>query len=127
MSLRRARVRRANLRFPNWPIEDRLVRDRADRVRSALEASGETRLPFVNYWPDGKRFAVVLTHDVEGGHGHERIPEVLEVERRHGFVSSWNFVADWYPIDRSLFEVIRAAGGEVGVHGIRHDGSLFRD
>jgi hypothetical protein len=127
MAMRRALVRRAKLEFPAWPIEERLLKDWSGRVQRSLEASGDDRLPFVNHWPDGKRFAVVLTHDVEGVEGVERIPEVIEVERRHGFVSSWNFVAEWYPFDRSIFEVIRARGGEVGLHGIRHDGSLFRD
>ena len=127
MALRRQLARRSKSSFPAWPIEDRLIRDRAERVRSELAQSGEEALPFVNYWPDGRQVGVVLTHDVEGTAGVERIPAVLEVERRHGFVSSWNFVAEWYPFDRQIFELIRQAGGEVGLHGIHHDGSIFRD
>jgi hypothetical protein len=50
---------------------------------------------------------------------------VMEVERRHGFVSSWNFVAEWYPIERGLFDYIRLSGGEIGLHAIKHDGKLF--
>ena len=50
---------------------------------------------------------------------------MLEVERRHDLVSSWNFVADWYPIPAGTFERVRAAGCEVGLHGIKHDGKLF--
>jgi peptidoglycan/xylan/chitin deacetylase (PgdA/CDA1 family) len=80
----------------------------------------------VGLWPDGHRWAVVLTHDVEGSEGVANVERVLEVERRHGFVSSWNFVAEWYPIPEGVFGRIRAAGGEVALHGIHHDGRLFR-
>jgi peptidoglycan/xylan/chitin deacetylase (PgdA/CDA1 family) len=80
----------------------------------------------VDPWPHGHRFAAILTHDVEGPEGVANIPEVREVERRHGFVSSWNFVAEWYPIPARLFDDLRDAGCEIGLHGIHHDGSLFR-
>jgi hypothetical protein len=52
---------------------------------------------------------------------------VIELERRYGFVSSWNFVAEWYPIPDGLFDEVRAAGCEIGLHGILHDGKLFSD
>jgi peptidoglycan/xylan/chitin deacetylase (PgdA/CDA1 family) len=52
---------------------------------------------------------------------------LLEVEREHGVSSSWNFVAEWYPIPPETFELVRNSGGEIGLHGIRHDGLLFSD
>ena len=76
-------------------------------------------------WPDGHRYAAVLTHDVEGPSGIANIERVLEVEHRHGFVSSWNFVAEWYEIPVGTFERIEHAGCEIGLHGIKHDGKLF--
>ena len=82
-------------------------------------------MPFVNFWPDGNRFACVLTHDVEGPAGIANIERVRKVERRHGFVSSWNFVAEDYPIADGLFEKLRADGCEIGLHGIHHDRKLF--
>jgi hypothetical protein len=84
-------------------------------------------LPIVNFWPDGRRFAVVVTHDVESSAGAENVQPLLELERRHGIVSSWNFVAEDYPIPAGLFDRVRAAGGEVGLHGVTHDGKLFGD
>jgi hypothetical protein len=69
----------------------------------------------------------VLTHDVEGPEGVANVMRVIELERRYGFVSSWNFVAEWYPIPDGLFDEVRAAGCEIGVHGILHDGKLFAD
>jgi peptidoglycan/xylan/chitin deacetylase (PgdA/CDA1 family) len=124
---RRYMRRQIRTTFPAWPFEDVLLRRSAERVRSELSTQGAERIPFVNFWPNRKRFAVVLTHDVEGAEGVQRIPHVLAVEQRHGFVSAWNFVAEWYSLDGSVLEAVRAAGCEVGLHGIKHDGSLFRD
>jgi peptidoglycan/xylan/chitin deacetylase (PgdA/CDA1 family) len=124
--LRRTYARRqARVRFPAWPIEPLLIEHRDAALRAQLAASGCERLPLVGYWPGGKHFACVLTHDVEGESGVRNVPRVLALERRHGFVSSWNFVAEWYPIESALFEQIRAAGGEIGLHAIKHDGRLF--
>jgi hypothetical protein len=119
--------RQARRRFPAWPIEPLLVDHQNEELRRQLRASGRDRLPLVNFWPDGKRFAVVVTHDVETSAGVEKIDQLLELERRHGIVSSWNFVAEDYPIPDGTFDRIRAAGGEIGLHGITHDGKLFGD
>ncbi len=126
IAMRRVYARRqARVEFPRWPIEPLLVdRSRLD-LRSALEHRDTARMPVIASWPEGKSFAVILTHDVEGPAGVANIPEVLEIERRHGFVSSWNLVAEGYPIPETLLEQIRAAGCEVGLHGIKHDCKLF--
>jgi hypothetical protein len=126
LGLRRAyAARQRRRRFPAWPIEPVLVELQHAAVRAELRRRGVARLPFVNFWPDGKRFAWILTHDVEGATGVREIPSVLDRERRHGAVSSWNFVAEWYPIPPGTFERIRDAGGEIGLHAVRHDGRLF--
>jgi hypothetical protein len=128
LAARRVYARRQGRRtFPAWPIEPLLVEHRNEQLRRRLRASPDDRLPLVNYWPDGSRFAVVVTHDVESSAGVANIATLLELERRHGIVSSWNFVAEDYPIPGGTFETIRAAGGEIGVHGVTHDGKLFGD
>jgi peptidoglycan/xylan/chitin deacetylase (PgdA/CDA1 family) len=126
LALRRAYARRqARAEFPRWPIEPILVEHHRDHLRAEIAASDDDAVPFVNFWPDGRRFGVILTHDVEGPVGVDNVRRVLEVERRHGFVSSWNFVAEWYPIPTGLFDHVRAMGGEIGLHAIKHDGKLF--
>jgi peptidoglycan/xylan/chitin deacetylase (PgdA/CDA1 family) len=128
LALRRAYARRqAETVFPAWPAERILLDLRDDDLRRRLRAGGGGRLPLVGHWPGGARFALILTHDVEGTAGIENIPRVLEVEQRHGFVSSWNFCAEWYPIPGDVFGALREAGCEVGLHGIAHDGKLFKD
>jgi peptidoglycan/xylan/chitin deacetylase (PgdA/CDA1 family) len=131
IALRRSMARRLRRRhsvqgsFPRWPIEPVLVERHEAELRERLRASGGQRLPFLGFWPGGHRFAYVLTHDVESPRGLERVEPLLEVEARRGMVSAWFLVADDYPVDPALREAIRAAGGEIGLHGLHHDGRLF--
>jgi glycosyltransferase involved in cell wall biosynthesis len=77
-------------------------------------------------WPAGKRFAFVLTHDVEGARGLSRVQQLAELDREHGFRSSFNFVPEWkYPVSPELRQGLQAAGFEIGVHGLEHDGKLY--
>jgi glycosyltransferase involved in cell wall biosynthesis len=124
---RRYALLQARRAFPAWPVEPLLVERRDADLRRRLADAPDGRVPLVNFWPEGRRYAFVLTHDVEGPAGIANIERVREVERRHGFVSSWNFVAEWYPIPDGLFARLRADGCEIGLHGIRHDARLFRD
>jgi len=78
-------------------------------------------------WPDGKDFALVLTHDVELQQGHDKCKQLLKVEKDLGFKSSFNFVPERYKVDKELREFIVREGFEVGVHGLNHDGKLFQD
>ena len=111
--------------FPGWPVEDVLVRMRDEELRGRLAGHGDDGVPLVGYWPDGRRFAWVLTHDVEGPAGVENIPAVRALEERYGLVSSWNFCAEQYPIPDGVFDRLREQGCEIGLHGIDHRGLLF--
>ncbi len=124
---RRHAARRAHQEFPSWPIESLLVDHEHERFRRRLAETGAAEAPFVGYWPERHSFASIVSHDVEGPEGIANIPRVLEIERRHGLVSCWNFCGEWYEIPDGTFETIREAGCEVGLHGILHDGKLFRD
>jgi hypothetical protein len=122
---RRYAVRQARAEFPRWPIEPILVEARRAALRDELRASGADALPTIAAWPDDHRFAAILTHDVEGPKGVALVRKIIEIERRHGFRSSWNFVGDWYPIEAGLFDHVRATGNEIGLHAIKHDCKLF--
>jgi uncharacterized protein len=78
-------------------------------------------------WPQGRQCALVLTHDVEGQRGLDRVRELAELEMRLGFRSSFNFVPEGaYRVTKDLRDWLTDNGFEVGVHDFRHDGKLFR-
>lgn len=77
-------------------------------------------------WPDGEKFALVLTHDIETKKGLENCRALMDIEEKHGFRSSFNFVAGDYQVPDELLKEISARGFEAGIHGLRHRGNLFR-
>jgi glycosyltransferase involved in cell wall biosynthesis len=77
-------------------------------------------------WPEGKQFALVLTHDVEGSKGVARVEQLMNVELKHGFRSCFNFVPEGeYRISGATRQSVDDAGFEVGIHGLEHDGKLY--
>jgi hypothetical protein len=78
-------------------------------------------------WPNGKSFAFVLSHDVESRAGLARCRAVAELEMKLGFRSSFNFVPEGdYETPPALRSFLIERGFEVGVHDLRHDGTLYR-
>lgn len=76
-------------------------------------------------WPQGKQFALVLTHDVDTARGHERSARLAEVEEQLGFRSAFYFVPERYEVSSNLRIDLVLRGFEVGVHGLNHDGKLY--
>ena len=77
-------------------------------------------------WPEAKKFAVVLTHDVEGPKGLARVDRLMELETHMGFRSSFNFVPEGqYRVPDALRIKMERGGFEVGIHGLKHDGKLY--
>ena len=76
-------------------------------------------------WPDGKQFALVLTHDVEGHSGLKKSYSLAELEMQLGFRSCFNFAAEEYEQDEKLRQFLMDSGFEVGLHGLIHRGNLF--
>ena len=77
-------------------------------------------------WPNGKKFALVLTHDVEGSAGLRQCRQVMDLELKLGFRSSFNFIPEGsYAVSPELRTELGQQGFEVGVHDLKHDGRLF--
>jgi len=76
-------------------------------------------------WPDGRRFSVVLTHDVDTARGVERCEQLMALEQELGFRSSFNFVAHDYVLPPSLRHRLVEQGFEIGVHGLEHNRKLY--
>jgi glycosyltransferase involved in cell wall biosynthesis/peptidoglycan/xylan/chitin deacetylase (PgdA/CDA1 family) len=77
-------------------------------------------------WPDGKKFALVLTHDVESAAGLDKCYQLAEIEERLGFRSSFNFVAGDYSAPAVLRQHLTDRGFEIGIHGLHHKKNPFR-
>jgi hypothetical protein len=112
LALRRVHATRLKRRFStSWPIDS---------------AAGRPPEGWPG-WPDGKQFAFVLTHDVEGRRGLERCCRLARLEIDLGLRSSFNFVPEGqYTMPKTVLRFLRRHGFEVGVHDLRHDGSLYR-
>jgi hypothetical protein len=78
-------------------------------------------------WPGGKKFAFVLTHDIERSGGLGKCLQLMEIEKKHGFRSSFNFVPHGYVVPQELRNTLTSSGFEIGVHGLVHDGNMFHD
>jgi len=102
------------------------LRKRVDGVWPIMPASERPPARWKG-WPEGKRFAVVLTHDVEGSLGLQRCRSLMQLEIAMGFRSSFNFIPEGtYRLPVTLRQELIDNGFEVGVHDLRHDGQLFR-
>ena len=78
-------------------------------------------------WPEGKKFAVVLTHDVEGPEGVAKCRRLMQLEKELGFHSAFNFIPEGdYAVAPELREELSQNGFEIGVHDLHHDGKLFQ-
>ena len=92
-----------------WPIDE-------DASRNPINWKG---------WPEGKKFSLVLTHDVEMIQGHDRCMDLMLLEEALGFRSSFNFVPERYMVSPDLRYWLQEKNYEVGVHGLLHDGKYY--
>jgi len=110
--------------FPSWPIEPLLTVKVDEYLRALVQTAAA--VPHIAFWPDGLRYAFVITHDVEMDAGLRRAPALAALEQELGFTSCWNLVPERYPIDWGIVNELRQQGYEIGLHGVKHDGRLFQ-
>lgn len=109
-------------------LRQRLAAARLKAIADRWPIDSRTSLapPSWDGWPENKKFALVLTHDVESAAGQEKCRELIAMERAMGFRSSFNFVAEGYKVSAALRQHLTENGFEVGIHGILHDGKDFK-
>ena len=114
------------------PLRYALRQRLAERRRNAcgdiwpILPSAAKQPPGWRGWPQQRRFALLLTHDVESPKGLERVKDIAELEMSMGFRSSFNFIPEGpYAVSRDLRGWLTERGFEVGVHDHRHDGKLY--
>ena len=107
---RRALIRRKLHQYEHiWPIDP----------KSAKPPKGWAG------WPEGKKFALVLTHDVDCEEDINKCYQLMEIEEHLGFRSSFNFVPGDYSVPTELLRQLANRGFEVGVHGLHHNKNPF--
>src|SRR5579872_5210809 len=112
----RTALRRANARYKRYAFADRWPID----PKAGVAPKGWRG------WPQDKKFAVILTHDVERQRGLDRVERLMKLEAHLGFRSSFNFVPEGeYRVPDALRAMVDRSGFEVGVHGLKHDGKLY--
>jgi hypothetical protein len=79
-------------------------------------------------WSGGKNFSLLLTHDVEHQKGYDKVLQLMELEKRMGFVSAFYFIPERdYNVENELLLTLMQNGFEYGIHGLKHDGKLYKN
>jgi len=115
-----------------WRVRNAIRRVSARRLRESsrgvwpIQDSTATVPEGWAGWPDGRKFAFVLTHDVEGPDGLAKCLRLAELEASLGFRSSFNLIPEGtYLVPTGLRAVLAERGFEIGVHDLHHDGKLY--
>jgi hypothetical protein len=104
-----------------------IIRRRLPRYSDVWPIDPEAGMPPRGWkgWPENKRFALVLTHDVDTANGQKRSKQLAELEKGIGFRSSFNFVPKRYLVQAGVRKYLAENNFEIGVHGLYHDGKYY--
>ncbi|MEO1626823.1 MAG: polysaccharide deacetylase family protein [Bacteroidota bacterium] len=107
--------------FPNYPLDCSV-----DLLRSISDKSGGTE---GSIWPDGKKYAVCFTHDVDTDwvfRNDAWLDKFREAEENNGIASAWYIVPKEVKSAKAkkLIGSLVASGHEIGAHGYTHDPGL---
>jgi hypothetical protein len=130
----RKRIQRAHIygwekiAFPSWPVDTTVERIGERVILSAMRAAKVDRVPFVWFWPEGARSAVITTHDVEARLGRDFCGELMTIDDSFGIKASFQIVPEGsYGVTDSFLYSLRDRGFEINVQDLNHDGRLFND
>jgi hypothetical protein len=108
--LRRLIARRQRKKFADiWPINE----------------STAMLPPRWKGWPNEKKFALLLHHDVDTQRGHDKCRNLMDFETRNNVKSTYFIVPERYSVSKELLLDIKNKGFGLGLHGLKHDGKLF--
>jgi hypothetical protein len=116
------------LPFPRWPVDTSVEQLFETLLLLSMQGRGVDRVPFIWFWPDGALASAIVTHDVETDAGINFVRRLMDVDEAFGIKASYQIVPEErYPVPRDLLSAIREQQCEVNVHGLNHDGNLFRN
>jgi hypothetical protein len=90
-----------------------------------IDPAAGTPPPGWKGWPGNKKFALVLTHDVDTAKGQQKSKQLADLEKYLGFRSSFNFVPKRYDVQPEIRKYLINNSFEVGEHGLYHDGKYY--
>jgi len=108
------RIDRNGIGFPDWPV------DKSIEVLRYLKNTA-LRVTKDSPWPDGKKFAFCVSHDLESGHSLKDLRRLVDTDKSFGFKGCWNIVATLMESRGECAENLKSAGYEIGCHGYNHD------
>ena len=116
------------LAFPSWPVDTSVEQTLERILLLSMKARKVKSVPFIWFWPDGAASSAIVTHDVETNAGVNFVPRLMDVDEASNIQTAFQLVPeDRYDVSRDLIGSIRKRQCEVNVHGLNHDGNLFRD
>jgi len=116
------------LPFPAWPVDFTVDNLHATYLRLLMEATGEKKVPFIWFWPEGAPNCLVITHDVETSAGRDFTSCLMDLDDLYGFKASFQVVPEKrYEVSNAYVDEIRSRGLEFNVHDLNHDGRLYLD
>ncbi len=110
-------------KWPNWPVEKSVELIRYLYIKS-ISIKLKKKVPYVSFWPQKKKFAVVITHDCDTESSFKNIDKIRDIEKRYGMLSCWNILSNKYKIDKNALKRLKNEGCEIGLHGYNHDNRL---
>jgi len=117
-----------HIAFPNWPVDRTVENIFEELLALSLRSHRVQRIPFVWFWPDGCSSCVIVTHDIETEAGRNFATELADLDAAFGIKSAFQIVPEErYEISPPFLDSLRLRGCEVNLHGLNHDGQLFRD
>ena len=97
-------------------------------VSLSIQCHRIQKLPFVWFWPKGHSACAIVTHDVETEAGRDFSVPLADLDASFGVKSAFQIVPEKrYAVPAAFLDSIRSRGCEVNVHGLDHEGNLFRD
>lgn len=110
--------------FPAYPKDGAFDMLRGLFISAVSGASGIAAEAAV--WPAGKKYAFMLTHDVDSGWVYEgdNLKLFTDIEDKAGVRGAWFFVTNLYGHDFAKIDALKASGHEIGYHCYNHDHKL---
>src|SRR3989449_10293282 len=114
--------------FPSWPVDWTADRILERLMALSLKAKNAQRIPFIWFWPDGRRSCAMITHDVETEAGLRFSPSLMDIDDSFGIKTSFQIIPEErYSVPQDILNAMRERGFEINVHDLNHDGDLFRE